>query len=276
MELALLLFVLILWVNINMSSGSDCPAGSFLNFNSGQCIPCPAGSYTASPNTRRSCHRCQQCLGGKFLILAPCTGTSNTKCRCVEGFMCTTMDCRSCAAHKVCKKGQEVQQKGDSFNDTICSDCRNGTYSDTGVGVCKPWTDCLARGLEVARNGSRTEDVRCGSPLTTPMVPTSSGQPANRTPKQPGNPTIEGKRKNEEIAGIIAIILLPCIFIPFSLYIAVLTKKKQKHLPPYLMNQEDLPVALITAGDDRCSCHCPEEEVGDWQLRQETTPKPPE
>ncbi|XP_067826166.1 tumor necrosis factor receptor superfamily member 9-like [Heptranchias perlo] len=255
------------------SSGKDCPAGSFLHNN--ECKSCPEKSYTDSRNTRSSCNRCRQCQGGKFLILKQCTAISNTKCGCDKGFFCTNKDCQSCAAHKVCGKGQEVLQKGDSYRNTVCRDCRNGNYSGTQGGVCKPWTDCLAKGLQVARNGSRTEDVMCGLPLITPTAPTSS-RPSNIPSKEPDTTDSGGEKKNEGIAGIIAVILLPCVFITFGLYMAVLSRNKQKQLPLDMVNHEDLPVPLVTAGDDRCSCHCPEEEQGDWQLRQETVPKPPE
>uniref|UniRef100_UPI00398F3203 tumor necrosis factor receptor superfamily member 9-like n=1 Tax=Pristiophorus japonicus TaxID=55135 RepID=UPI00398F3203 len=275
MELLHVLAVLVLLVLQTSGAGIPCSAGWFQS-PTGQCTPCPAGSFTESTNSRPTCTRCQQCLIGKFVIEQPCMASSNTKCQCAEGYMCRGKDCKACIAHKVCKKGQEVQHKGDSKRDTVCRDCRNGTYSDTPGRACKPWTDCSAKGLQVVRSGSRTEDVLCGAPLTTPMVLTNSGRPTNRTPKQTDNPRIKDeKKRNEGIAGIIAIILLPCVFLPFTLYIAVQSKKKQKHFPLDVMNQEDLPVALVMAADDRCSCHCPEEEMGDWQLRQETTAKPP-
>ncbi|XP_041063085.1 tumor necrosis factor receptor superfamily member 9-like [Carcharodon carcharias] len=272
MEGALLLALLVLSVKVSL--GSDCSAGSFLNSQNEKCTPCPAGSYTESPNRSHSCKRCQLCYGGKFLILESCTATSNTKCSCVEGFKCTTMECTSCEAHKVCKKGQEVQKKGDSFRDTICRDCRHGTYSNTEGEVCKSWTNCLEQGLQVMRIGSQTTDNICGDPLTIPTIPTSSVRLITRAPKQSKKPS-EDESQIEGIAGIFAIILLLCIFIPFSLFIVV-QRIKQKHLPLDVVNHEDLPVALVTAVDDRCSYHCPEEEMGDWQLRQETTPKPPE
>ncbi|XP_038629601.1 tumor necrosis factor receptor superfamily member 9-like [Scyliorhinus canicula] len=176
----------------------------------------------------------------------------------------------------MCGKGQEVQEKGDSFKDTICSDCVHGTYSDTEGGACKPWTDCLAERRQVTRNGSRMGDQICGAPLPLTTVRSSSDRPTSRTPKQTDKPLIEGTAKNEGIAGIVAIIVLPCVFVPFTVYVAVQNRKKQKQLPLDVLNNEDLPVALVTAADDRCSYHCPEEEVGDWQLRQETNPKPPE
>ncbi|XP_078415365.1 tumor necrosis factor receptor superfamily member 9-like [Cetorhinus maximus] len=272
MEAAPLLALLVLSAKVTL--GSDCSAGSFLNSQNEQCTTCPTGSYTESPNRSHSCKRCQLCYGGKFLILAPCTATSNIKCSCVEGFKCTNTKCTSCEAHKVCKKGQEMQKKGDSIRDTICRDCRHGTYSDTEGGVCKPWTDCLAEGLQVMRNGSQTEDNKCRVPLTTPTIPTSSVRLITRTPKQSVKPS-EDESQIEGIAGIFAIVLLLCVFIPFGLF-TVIQKIKQKHLPLDVVNHEDLPVALMTAVDDRCSYHCPEEEMGDWQLRQETTPKPPE
>ncbi|XP_020368915.1 tumor necrosis factor receptor superfamily member 9-like [Rhincodon typus] len=268
--------LLVLFLLVKISSGKDCPAGWYLNSKNQECTPCPAGSYTENPNHGHSCNRCRQCIGGKFLILASCTSISNTKCQCVEGFMCTNKECKSCEAHKVCKKGQQVQQKGDSFRNTVCSDCRNGTYSDREGGVCKPWTDCSAKRLQVLRNGSQTEDAICGAPVTVPQLLTTSVRPTIGTPRQPDNPLIEDATKNEGIVGIAALILLSCSFIPFTLYLAVQNRKKKKHLALDVTNHEDLPVALMTVGDDRCSCHCPEEEVGDWQLRQETTPKPPE
>ncbi|GCC36977.1 hypothetical protein chiPu_0015477 [Chiloscyllium punctatum] len=269
--------LLVLLPLVKVSSDKDCPAGWYLDSNKHVCTPCPAGSYTENQNHGHFCNRCQLCTGGKFLALAPCTSTSNTKCRCVEGFMCANKECSSCQAHKACKKGQQVQQKGDSFRDTVCSNCRNGTYSNTEGGACRPWTDCLAKGLQVLRNGSQTEDVKCAAPMTTPpQLLTTSVRPTIRNPRQPDNPLIEDATKNEGIVGIVALILLSCTFIPFTLYFVVQNRKKQKHLPLDVTNHDDLPVALVTAADDRCSCHCPEEEVGDWQLRQETNPKPPE
>ncbi|XP_051895432.1 tumor necrosis factor receptor superfamily member 9-like [Pristis pectinata] len=270
--------VLMFAVLATVVADSSCPAGSFRNIHTGQCSPCPATTYSVSPNNQSQCSRCRMCTGGKFEILHPCLATSNTVCGCKQGFMCTGKDCKSCKPHMKCKKGQEVEQKGDSFRDTKCKDCKSGTYSDTVDGVCKPWTDCSAKGLQVVRNGSRSENVMCGSPLTTPVPITNPGWFKPRTPTQPDRPKIQDN-KNDGIVAVIAIVLLPCVFIPFTLYVVIQSKRKQKPIPMDMKSNdvlEELPFALTVTTDDRCSCHSPEEETGDWQLRQETTPKPPE
>ncbi|XP_072101086.1 tumor necrosis factor receptor superfamily member 9-like [Mobula birostris] len=255
----------------NVFAQSSCPAGSFRNIQTGQCTFCPATTYTDHENNKTQCNRCRMCTGGEFEIIYPCIATANTICQCKQGFMCTRSDCKSCKAHRKCKKGQEVTQKGDSFKDTQCKDCENGMYSDTENGVCKPWTDCSAKGLQVVRNGSRTEDVMCGSP---PTVATTSQGWGNHRTLMPPDPPRSQDNKNDGIIAVISVVLLPCVFIPFMLFVMVQSKKKQKPDQLVVKNFEDFPLSF--KDNDVCSCHSPEEETGDWQLRQETTPKPPE
>ncbi|XP_069774728.1 tumor necrosis factor receptor superfamily member 9-like [Narcine bancroftii] len=268
MGLRLGLLLAVLTALATVSAGSSCSAGSYRNAQTGQCTPCPATSYTSTQNNQPQCNRCRICSDGKFSIQFPCLATSNTICGCKPGYMCTTKNCKSCKPHLKCKKGQEVKQEGHSFRDTRCKDCESGTYSDRENGVCTPWTDCSAKGLQVVRNGSRIEDVICGSSLITPVAATNPRSPKLRTPVHPKD------NKSDGIVAIIAIVLLPCIFIPFILYVMMQTRRMQNSTSKDLKKNEEFLFALTA--DDRCSCHCPEEEIGDWQLRQETTPKPPE
>ncbi|XP_059807634.1 tumor necrosis factor receptor superfamily member 9-like [Hypanus sabinus] len=253
---------------------SSCPPGSFRDIHTDQCKICPATTYTDQPNNNSQCKRCHMCTGGQFEILHPCLATANTVCGCKQGFMCTRSDCKSCKPQRKCKKGQEVTQKGNSFKETQCKDCENDMYSDTEDGVCKPWTDCSAKGLQVVRNGSRTEDVTCGSFPT--VATTSQGRGKYRTLIPSDHPRNKDN-KNDGIVAIIAIILLPCVFIPFMLFMMAQSKRKQDPDQLVVKNIEDFPLTFTVPKDiDVCSCHSPEEETGDWQLRQETTPKPPE
>ncbi|XP_077431376.1 uncharacterized protein LOC144057542 isoform X2 [Vanacampus margaritifer] len=81
-----------------------CPAGRFQK-SCGQCEPCPAGSYTDDWNREDSCHRCYGDCRPEFnqRVLENCSGTSNLKCTCQDGFRCAavaayTDNCKNCVA----------------------------------------------------------------------------------------------------------------------------------------------------------------------------------
>ncbi|XP_078281388.1 tumor necrosis factor receptor superfamily member 9-like [Rhinoraja longicauda] len=252
-----------------------CDKGTFRDSRTGQCTPCPATSYTSTPNNQSHCNRCRMCSVGKFQTRFQCLAFADTVCGCQDGFMCTRHNCKSCKAHTTCKRGQQVEREGDSFKDRQCQDCQSGTFSNQDNGICKPWTDCSAKGLRVARNGSSTEDVTCAAPLASPVAATSSNWSKHRTPTHHDQPRSQDKYNG--IAVIIAIVLVPCVSIPFALYVVMQTKRAQKKpVELAVKNNEDVPFALVVPVDNRCSWHCPEEEMGDWQLRQETAPKRPE
>ncbi|KAF7670141.1 hypothetical protein LDENG_00050190 [Lucifuga dentata] len=84
------------------STCTMCPAGQYQK-SCTECEPCPAGSYTSEFNREDSCHSCfSDCRPDFHLkVIQSCTRTSNLKCSCEAGYICTdyvpySENCRYC------------------------------------------------------------------------------------------------------------------------------------------------------------------------------------
>ncbi|KAM4600816.1 uncharacterized protein ACJ7VT_020700 [Polymixia lowei] len=83
-----------------------CAAGHYLKTCT-ECEPCPPGTYTSKLNREASCHSCfPDCIPDFHLeVVKKCTNTSNLKCECEAGFVCTDRDatenCRDCKSEEI-------------------------------------------------------------------------------------------------------------------------------------------------------------------------------
>ncbi|XP_007900319.1 tumor necrosis factor receptor superfamily member 9 [Callorhinchus milii] len=234
----------------------NCPRGTYKTQNT--CKPCPATSFSNDENLRR-CQRCQSCFGSKFRVERQCTAISNTKCGCVQGYMCSNDACDQCMAHRSCLPGQRIVKEGTSNSDTECTGCDEGSFSKTEGEPCIPWTDCSTKGMFVTRNGSSTQDREC-SPTPPRSIQartyTASTSTSSTTPQHSPQFKVYPE-KDANVLGILAAFLVPCLFIPFTMFAVILTRKRHKRMP----KKDDTPVAQTE--DDACSCHYPVKELGD-------------
>ncbi|KAM8870386.1 uncharacterized protein AB9W97_017243 isoform 2-T2 [Spinachia spinachia] len=83
-----------------------CPAGSYQK-SCTECEPCSTGFYTSELNCESSCLPCYaDCKTDVHLkVVQNCTGRTNVKCVCEDGFTCTDMvpyseNCRYCAKNQ--------------------------------------------------------------------------------------------------------------------------------------------------------------------------------
>ncbi|XP_029974551.1 tumor necrosis factor receptor superfamily member 14-like [Salarias fasciatus] len=148
-----------------------CPAGTRVRidctaFRSTSCLPCEEGTFTEKPNGRSRCFSCTSCDPGSGLtVKKSCSGTSDTVCEPLEGFLCVdSSDRNSCAAvrkHRSCEPGQYIHQKGTASSDTQCSPCSDGTFSDGNSTTCQQHTQCEELGLLQTTAGTASADAQC-------------------------------------------------------------------------------------------------------------------
>uniref|UniRef100_A0A3B4Y462 TNFR-Cys domain-containing protein n=1 Tax=Seriola lalandi dorsalis TaxID=1841481 RepID=A0A3B4Y462_SERLL len=148
-----------------------CPAGNRVRtdcteFRSSSCLPCMEGTFMNHPTGLKQCYRCTNCDPGSGLrIKKSCTTTSDAVCEAQGGFYCTDSTKNSCVAaekHTRCQPGQYISQKGTASKDTVCSDCRDATFSDGTFTSCQPHTQCESENLQLIKAGTAASDAECG------------------------------------------------------------------------------------------------------------------
>ncbi|MCJ8734793.1 hypothetical protein PDJAM_G00239400 [Pangasius djambal] len=132
-------------------------------FVSTTCVPCVDSTFTSEPNGLLNCRSCAVCDPGQGLrVKTACARTSDTVCEPLEGFYCTNDDQGSCTQaveHTKCSPGQYIKQKGTAHKDAECAGCKNGTYSDGSLEICKQHTQCEDLGLTEIKPGTTMSDV---------------------------------------------------------------------------------------------------------------------
>ncbi|XP_060788241.1 tumor necrosis factor receptor superfamily member 14-like isoform X2 [Neoarius graeffei] len=143
-------------------------------FISTTCVPCVDLTFTSEPNGLLNCLSCTVCDPGQGLrVKAACTQTSDTVCEPQEGFYCTNDEKGSCTQaveHTKCSPGQYIRQKGTASKDAECAGCKNGTYSDGSLEMCKQHTKCEDLGLIEIKPGTTTSDVKCGQKVQVALI----------------------------------------------------------------------------------------------------------
>ncbi|XP_056156819.1 tumor necrosis factor receptor superfamily member 26-like [Lampris incognitus] len=98
-----------------------CPKGSYVTKLCSEdqptlCSPCEDGYYSEQSNPLTSCVECDTC---QHNYTEKCTKTTNAKCSCRSGFLCSDHVCSKCEERKCCKTGEVLvgsgtQKGGDS------------------------------------------------------------------------------------------------------------------------------------------------------------------
>ncbi|XP_037008645.2 tumor necrosis factor receptor superfamily member 10A-like isoform X2 [Artibeus jamaicensis] len=115
------------------NSSQKCQPGFYLSEHSGTCMPCTAGKdFTNHSNSLPACQLCSECFQDKEII-ALCTRTMDTQCRCKLG---TFQDenspelCQKCSPG--CPAGKVEARPCTPWNDLECVDQESGT-SQLGI-----------------------------------------------------------------------------------------------------------------------------------------------
>uniref|UniRef100_A0A096MHC2 Tumor necrosis factor receptor superfamily member 5-like n=1 Tax=Poecilia formosa TaxID=48698 RepID=A0A096MHC2_POEFO len=104
-----------------------------------------------------------------------CQLNADTVCEPMEGFYCTDLKSEGCAAaqkHRRCEPGQFISKMGTASNDTKCSECSSGSFSNGTMLSCQPHTECEKENLQLIKAGTSSTDAECGekSSNTTGIV----------------------------------------------------------------------------------------------------------
>ncbi|KAL4623749.1 tumor necrosis factor receptor superfamily member 5-like isoform X1 [Arapaima gigas] len=129
-----------------------------------ECDICPKDEYQPNYNLEKTCQIQPYCDPNMdFEVRISQTKTERIKCKCKEGYYCTTDECHKCYKHTECMPGFGVVGIGTTKNDTICSACRSGTFSSTisAFDVCSPWQKCES-GYTEEKPGTDKSDRVCG------------------------------------------------------------------------------------------------------------------
>ncbi|XP_028845615.1 tumor necrosis factor receptor superfamily member 6 [Denticeps clupeoides] len=86
-----------------------------------KCLPCVKGTYMTHSNSKDSCEICSVCdKSANREIKEDCTVTSDTVCKCLEGFYCAEGDCIACHPCKECTHG--TKEPCTEKKDAVCSE----------------------------------------------------------------------------------------------------------------------------------------------------------
>ncbi|XP_019724583.1 tumor necrosis factor receptor superfamily member 5 isoform X1 [Hippocampus comes] len=154
-----------------------CPAGSFVRADCDRaaetrCDACGRGLYTATRNHLTRCRVCKSCSASNNQMTAEaCAADKDTVCKCVSGFFCSGDPCDHCMPATSCPLGSGVKVQSrpsinlsGGANDTICTPCGNGTYSNVSDShsACQSHTRCEDLGRVLKTAGTSTADAICG------------------------------------------------------------------------------------------------------------------
>ncbi|XP_043080397.1 tumor necrosis factor receptor superfamily member 9a [Puntigrus tetrazona] len=113
------------------------------------CTPCEPGTYITSPNFY--CLRCTQCIGNQVTDKL-CTISSDTVCKCKDGYRCGNKKCSFCVYE--CKVGEEPTEE------RSCRKCPEGKFNDKIHSMCKEWKKSCPDGQTLVK-GNVTSDSIC-------------------------------------------------------------------------------------------------------------------
>ncbi|XP_040014941.1 tumor necrosis factor receptor superfamily member 18 [Xiphias gladius] len=146
-----------------------CPPGEYVKefcteHKQTVCSPCERGSFS---NEYTMFDRCQECQSCKHEYLEKCTPTTNAKCSCPSGFLCSDNVCSTCEEKK-CFAGERLNRTAVSTGVGLirysyqCEPaCPGNAYFDAKEEICKPWTQCSAIGLAELFPGNKTHNSVC-------------------------------------------------------------------------------------------------------------------
>ncbi|XP_052230754.1 uncharacterized protein LOC127844523 isoform X2 [Dreissena polymorpha] len=155
------------WVGHCLTSGA-----------SADCVPCPHDQYNPAFNRAIYCKQCRTSCWNqnhehesvqREEIVQACTGISDLKCQCKEGYWREKGTNNICQRVLTCGQGQGVKTKATPNSDTVCEDCVNGeTFSNVSSTTeqCLPCSTCGTDEI-LHRSCTATEDTICAVRTTT-------------------------------------------------------------------------------------------------------------
>ncbi|XP_026768814.3 tumor necrosis factor receptor superfamily member 4 [Pangasianodon hypophthalmus] len=155
----------------HVSPGIICKPGEKATYSRDSCEPCPADQYNPKHSESKECRNCDPC-GSYSDEVQPCTPTSNTKCRCLEGFTPWDETQKRCK----CEIGSGIKNLGNGK--MICEKCPPKTFSDKINSACQLLPQCIQSSEKIP--GNATSDVNCGNEAKA-VVPPSSPSPFSQT-----------------------------------------------------------------------------------------------
>ncbi|XP_031998412.1 tumor necrosis factor receptor superfamily member 5 isoform X6 [Hylobates moloch] len=120
---------------INSQCCSLCQPGQKLvsdctEFAETECLPCGESEFLDTWNRETRCHQHKYCDPNLGLqVQQKGTSETDTICTCEEGRHCTSEACESCVLHRSCSPGFGVKQIATGVSDTICEPCPVGFFS---------------------------------------------------------------------------------------------------------------------------------------------------
>ncbi|NXO30305.1 TNR18 factor, partial [Cisticola juncidis] len=91
----------------------------------------------------------------------PCGKAKDNDCKCPPGWICSDESCPGCTEAPQCAPGSEPERTASIKFKFRCKPCQNGTYSSSGSGRCRNWTDCASSGFITLRAGNSTHNSVC-------------------------------------------------------------------------------------------------------------------
>ncbi|KAI5610344.1 tumor necrosis factor receptor superfamily member 5, partial [Silurus asotus] len=138
------------------------------------CVPCVDLTFTSVHNGLLNCLSCAVCNPEHGLrVKAACTRISDSICEPLKEFYCINNDKGSCTQaeeHTKCSPGQYIKQKGTAQKDAECAECKDGTYSDGSLDMCKQHTKCEDLGLREIKPGTTMSDAECGKKIQVALI----------------------------------------------------------------------------------------------------------
>uniref|UniRef100_A0A8C7ZHQ8 CD40 molecule, TNF receptor superfamily member 5 n=1 Tax=Oryzias sinensis TaxID=183150 RepID=A0A8C7ZHQ8_9TELE len=128
-----------------------------------RCQPCRENEYQDKYTKDNTCKLQPYCDPNKnFKEAVAMKTTVKHVCSCKDGFHCSSQECITCVAHTPCGVGFGVQAKGSHMSDTVCEECRHGTFSNesSAEDACWTWTEC-GSGFYVEKAGTNRSDNIC-------------------------------------------------------------------------------------------------------------------
>ncbi|KAM4622969.1 tumor necrosis factor receptor superfamily member 5 [Discoglossus pictus] len=150
-----------------------CPPGQYLSTecskdNETSCSYCQPGEFQDKWNRETSCHLHAYCdPNAGFEQESEGTTEKDVMCRCQRGRHCSSQLCETCVLNTACAPGYGVLKIADTFSDTVCSPCANGTFSNitSDREPCRAWSRCSPSQQEVFP-GSSLRDVSCSEHIS--------------------------------------------------------------------------------------------------------------
>ncbi|XP_072309021.1 tumor necrosis factor receptor superfamily member 18 [Eucyclogobius newberryi] len=151
---------------------NKCPAGHYLDQTCTStrqtlCKPCPDGHFSDSPSVFDRCEECDSCERD---YAQKCTPTTNAKCSCGSGFLCSDNFCFTCEKDN-CVRGEkhkrtdivDVAKNRTKYTYKCEPLCADHKYIDEKKNVCIPIIQCSALGLVEIFAGNKTHNAICQS-----------------------------------------------------------------------------------------------------------------